>query len=64
MKSRTHSFTINVTFNRACTRSVALREMKDDGDINAGTHYCTQLDDGEPETFKVRSIRHAPRSRS
>jgi hypothetical protein len=62
MKQRSHQFVINVTFNKPCTRALALRELRDDGGIDAGggVHYTTQREDHEPETFKVRSIRPIP----
>lgn len=64
MKTRTHKFEMTVTFNKPCTAKVALREMRDDGDINADTHYCTQYDQAEPETFRVRSIKRAKPARA
>lgn len=66
MNRRTHSFVINVTFDKPCSKSFALRAVKDDGgiDVRGGEHYTTVWNDGEPETFKVRSVRHPPRSRS
>lgn len=54
-KAKTHRFVVTITTNRACTRKVALREMRDNV---YGGHYCTELDDGDPETFRIRSIRH------
>lgn len=60
MKKCTHQFVISVTFDKPCTRELALRELRDDGGIDAGgghSHYCTQYDDHEPETFRVRSIK-------
>lgn len=60
MKTRTHRFVMTVTFNKKCTRARALREVRNDGDINTGTHYCdSTFERGEPETFKVRSIKSA-----
>lgn len=53
-KTKTHRFVLTITTNRACTRQVALREARDN--IH-GLHYCTELEDGEPETFRIRSIR-------
>jgi len=53
-KSKTHKFVVTISTNRACTRKVALREIRDNVH---GQHYCTELDDGEPETFRIRSIR-------
>jgi hypothetical protein len=55
VKKRTHQFVITVTFDKPCTAAMALREVKDDGGIDAGgdVHYTTQYEDSEPGTFKV-----------
>jgi hypothetical protein len=59
-KKRVHTFTVTVTFNKKCLRRVALREVRDN--IH-GYHYCTELDDGDPETFRVKSVTNAPNRR-
>lgn len=58
MKQRQHTFIVTVTFDRACTRRIALREAKDN--IH-GQHYCTAYYDREPEEFRIRSVRSAPK---
>lgn len=49
-KTRRHTLTITVVFDRACTKAVALRETR-----NAihSDFYTTQLADDEPEQFRV-----------
>lgn len=58
---RTHEFIVRVTFNRKCSRTFALAAMRDDGDVNAGEHYCDQWETTDPETFKVGRIKLAPK---
>lgn len=53
MKARTHTFAITVTFDKKCTASHALREVKDS--IH-GEFYPTQRSDDEPGLFKVRKF--------
>lgn len=58
MKQRRHTFTVTVTFDRACTRATALREARDN--IH-GQHYCAPYEDKDPDEFRIRSVRLAPR---
>lgn len=58
-KSRKHTFTITVTFDKACTASHALREVKD---TIHGEFYPTQRDDSEPGSYRVASIGRVKRS--
>lgn len=60
-KSKTHRFVVTIRTNKECTRKVALREMRD---TVYGLHYCTELDEGDPETFRIGSIRHHQEPRS
>ena len=59
-KQRVHKFIITVTMNRKCLRRIALREVRDN--IH-GEHYCNQYEQGDPETFRVRSITNAAKRR-
>lgn len=54
MKQRVHQFVITVTMNKKCLRRVALREVRD---CIHGDFYCSELDDGDPGMFKVKSIK-------
>jgi len=54
MKKRIHQFIITITMNKKCLGRIALREVRDN--IH-GLHYCTELDDGDPETFRIKSIK-------
>lgn len=53
MKSRTHTFKITVTFDKRCSVSHALREVKD---TIHGEFYPTQRSDEEPGSYRVRKI--------
>jgi len=55
-KARKHTFTITVTFDKACTASHALREVKD---TIHGEFYPTQRDDSEPGSYRVNSFGRA-----
>lgn len=57
-KSRTHRVIVTITMNRKCSRAVALREAKDN--IH-GQHYCTPYYDRDPDEFRIRSVRLAPK---
>jgi hypothetical protein len=60
-RERTHEFIIRVTFDRGTTAATALAEVKDN--IH-GLFYTNGLhEDGEAETFKVRSFKPAPTNR-
>lgn len=59
-KQRIHKFTVTVTFNKKCLRRIALREVRD---TIHGEHYCTELEDGDPATFRIRSISNAVKGR-
>lgn len=56
---KTHKFILTITTNKKCSRKLALREVRDNVH---GLHYCTTIEDGDPDTFRIRSIRHAPRN--
>lgn len=59
-KRRTHSFIITVTFDRACDAKFAKHEVSENVH---GEHYTNgSHDDGEPEEFRIRSIKRLPRS--
>lgn len=60
-KQRIHKFIITVVMDRKCLRRTALHEVRDN--IH-GEFYCSpmELDAGEPESFRVRSIT-APQGR-
>lgn len=62
MKNRKHTFTLAVTFDKACTESHALREMRDN---IYGRYYTTQRSDDEPGEYYVgaRSIKRLRRTR-
>lgn len=53
MKRQTHKFTVTVRFDRKCTESHAIREVRD---CIHGTFYPTQRDDSEPGEFRVRTF--------
>jgi len=57
MKTRRHTVLLTVTFDKKCTRALALRELRD---TIHGTEYCTQLEDHEPGEFSIRSIKPVP----
>lgn len=57
MKSRTHTVMVTVTFDKPCTRRIALRELKD---TIHGNEYCTQFEDSEPGEYRVRTVKMAP----
>lgn len=50
MKQRKHTFTVTVTFDKACTTSHALREVRD---TIHGEFYPTQLSDDQPGLYRV-----------
>lgn len=52
--SKVHTFSITIRTDKACSRKVALREVKD---CIHGEFYCTELDDGDPGEFKVVRIK-------
>lgn len=58
--TRTHTVLVNVTFNKKCSRQIALRELRD---TIHGNNYCTQFDDREPGEYRIRSVRLAPASK-
>ena len=51
---RIHQFVITVTMDKKCLSRTALREVRDS--IH-GNFYCTELEDGDPGEFKVKSIK-------
>ena len=53
-KSRTHKIVMTVVFNRACTRQMAVYEARNN--IH-GEFYTDGLEDGAPDSFKVRGMR-------
>lgn len=54
MKTKTHSFVVTIRTDRECTRATALRELRD---TIHGEHYCSALEDGDPEAFTIKSFR-------
>jgi hypothetical protein len=54
MKKKSHTFKITVTFDKKCTISHALQEVRD---CIHGEFYPTQREIDEPGTFRVRSFR-------
>jgi hypothetical protein len=52
---RIHQFVITVTMDKKCLRRVALREVRD---AIHGDFYCTELEDGDPGTFRIKSIKN------
>lgn len=52
-KARKHTFTITVTFDKACTASHALREV---ADTIHGEFYPTQFEDSDPGLYRVNKI--------
>ncbi len=64
MKARTHRVTLTVTFDKPCTRKVAVAEVRDNihGEFypsGAGLQSWEWPTPGYPETFKIRSVRSA-----
>lgn len=57
---RTYTFTLTVAFNKGVRAAGALREVRDN--IH-GEHYCTVLEDGEPDSFRISRISSAKRVR-
>lgn len=57
-KARTHTFKITVTFDKNCTTTHALREVRD---TIHGTFYPTQRSDDEPGSYRVGKIARIPR---
>jgi hypothetical protein len=53
MKAKRHTVLLTVTFDKPCTRKLALREVRD---TIHGTTYCTQYKDSEPGEYKVGGI--------
>lgn len=53
MKQRRHTFTITVVFDKPCTITHALREVRD---TIHGEFYPTQRDDSEPGSYRVKRI--------
>lgn len=53
MRRRTHKLTINVTFDKPCTKAHALASVKD---CIHGVFYPFQWDDTMPGEFRVRSF--------
>ncbi|RRY03857.1 hypothetical protein [Brucella anthropi] len=58
MKKRTHEFVIRLTFDKACSPSVALKGARN---CIHGTHYTIAWDDGDPEILKVKTLKHIPK---
>lgn len=58
---RIHTLTISVTFDKGCSASHALREVRD---TIHGEFYPTQRSDDEPGSYRVRKISRASKSRS
>lgn len=56
-KQRKHTLLITITMDRPCTAGHAAREVKD---CIHGTFYPTAYEDGDPEEFRVASIRMPP----
>lgn len=52
-KSRKHTFTIAVTFDKQCTKQHALLAVRD---TIHGEFYPTQRDDSEPGSYRVSSF--------
>lgn len=61
MKVKTHELIIKLTFDRPCTAGFARRAAGDC--INGGEFYPTSYHDEDPETFRVRSFKLAPRAK-
>jgi hypothetical protein len=64
MKARTHRVTLTVTFDKPCTRKVAVAEVRDNIHglffaSGAGLPKWESWAPGYPEEFKVRSVRSA-----
>jgi hypothetical protein len=55
---RTHTFAITVTFDKNCTATHALREVKD---TIHGEFYPTQRSDDEPGLYRVGKITRVTR---
>lgn len=60
MKTKRHTVLLTFTFDKACTRKLALREIRD---TIYGTQYCSQFEKHEPGEFVIRSIRPLPKER-
>lgn len=58
MKKRKHTFTITVTFDKACTELLALSNV---ADSIHGKFYPTQFTDDQPGEFKVNRFGRLPR---
>lgn len=56
MKSKMHTVLVTVSFDKPCSRKIALRELKD---TIHGNEYCTQFDESEPGEYHVRTVRLA-----
>ena len=54
MTSKTHTVMVTVTFDKPCTKKVALRELRD---TIHGKNYCTQYKDSEPGEYTIRSVK-------
>ncbi len=53
MKTKSHKFTISVTFDKPCTKEHALKSVRD---CVHGDFYPYQMEDGEPGEFKIRGF--------
>lgn len=45
--------------DKKCTRSTALREVRD---CVYGDFFCTELEDSDPGMFRVKSIKTLPKA--
>ena len=57
-KQKSHYLVVKVSFDKPCTRQLAIREARD---TIHGTFYTTQLEDSEPGSFDVKSFKLVPR---
>jgi hypothetical protein len=61
MKQRTHRVTLTVTFDKPCTRKVALEELRDNihGEFFTTCYALGTPPQIHPDKFKIRSVRSA-----
>lgn len=52
--SNKHTVLVTVTFDKPCTKKVALRELRD---TIHSKNYCTQYKDDEPGEYTIRSVK-------
>jgi len=57
MKKRTHTFAITVTFDKSCSTTHALQEVRD---TIHGEFYPTQMHDTDPGIYRVGKIKRVP----